>query len=484
VQSNDAQMTLAAALGVAGRQLVAFVGGGGKTTALQRLCAELAGPPGEALPATPGVIATTTSAMFERQLAAVGPLLLVDEDRGSPAIRASEALRGSPVVALAAARTEREKVKGLAPARVDDLWRAGVAGAIVVEADGSRGLSLKAFGETEPQLPAAATVVVIVAGLDVLDLPLDERHVHRAALLATKLGVREGEPVGARLLAAALTLQVARVRELAPGARVVVLLNKAGDDVVLRGAEQAAGLLTSAAEGTDSTTPDRIVAGDVREGAYRVLQDRQAASHEKAASAPIRGEPRVLGVVLAAGMATRMGGDKVLRPVGGRPMVERVVDAALASRLAGTVVVVGHRAGDVRAALQGRPVHVVDNPAFAHGLSTSVHAALCGIDPGYGAALFLLADQPFVTASLIDRLLDAYVSTGSPIVRPEVDGRPGNPVLFSARLFPDLLLETGDRGGRDVVRRHASEVCLVHTDDPRAGLDIDSPEDYERSREG
>ena len=69
-------------------------------------------------------------------------------------------------------------------------------------------------------------------------------------------------------------------------------------------------------------------------------------------------------------------------------------------------------------------------------------------------------------------------------MRPEVDGRPGNPVLFSARLFPELLRETGDRGGRDVVRRHGGEVCLVAVDDPRACLDIDSLEDYERVRNG
>jgi molybdenum cofactor cytidylyltransferase len=195
-------------------------------------------------------------------------------------------------------------------------------------------------------------------------------------------------------------------------------------------------------------------------------------------------DARVVGVVLAAGMATRMGGSKVVRPVGGRPMVGRVVDAALGSRLAGTIVVVGHEAGSVRAILRDRPVDIVDNPAFAEGLSTSMSAGLLHAGDGYDAALFLLADQPFVTASLIDCLVDALAASGASIVRPVVDGRPGNPVLFAARLFPELLRETGDRGGREVARRHAAEVCLVTLDDPLAGLDIDSTEDYERLREG
>jgi len=89
-----------------------------------------------------------------------------------------------------------------------------------------------------------------------------------------------------------------------------------------------------------------------------------------------------------------------------------------------------------------------------------------------------------VTARLIDHLLEAFAATGKLIVRPELDGRPGNPVLFSALLFPELLRETGDRGGRDVVLRHAGEVCLVAVDDPMACLDIDSLEEYERVRHG
>jgi molybdenum cofactor cytidylyltransferase len=195
-------------------------------------------------------------------------------------------------------------------------------------------------------------------------------------------------------------------------------------------------------------------------------------------------DARVVGIVLAAGLATRMGGSKVVRPVGGRPMVGRVVDAALGSRLTRTVVVVGHEADGVREILCDRPVDIVDNPAFAEGLSTSMNTGLLHAGEGCDAALFLLADQPFVTASLIDCLVDAFAAGGEPIVRPVMDGQPGNPVLFAARLFPELLRETGDRGGREIARRHADEVCLVTVDDPLAGLDIDSPEDYERLREG
>ena len=164
-------------------------------------------------------------------------------------------------------------------------------------------------------------------------------------------------------------------------------------------------------------------------------------------------------------------------------MVERVVDAALESQLAGVVVVVGHEADRVQGVLRGRPIRIVDNPSFAEGLSTSVRAALGCVGPDYDGALFLLADQPFVTSVLINRLLEAFAATGKPIVRPELDGRPGNPVLISATLFPELMQETGDRGGRRVIRHHQHEVCLLAVDDPLACLDIDSLEEYERLRD-
>lgn len=193
---------------------------------------------------------------------------------------------------------------------------------------------------------------------------------------------------------------------------------------------------------------------------------------------------RVTGVVLGAGRATRMGGSKLLRPVGGQPMVARVVDAALASGLAETVVVVGHEADEVRDVLRGRAVRVVLNPDFADGMSTSMRAGLRAVGPGCDAVMFVLADQPFVTAALLDLLIGEYAASGKAVVRPEVRGRPAHPVVVGAALFPELLAESGDRGGRRVIERHAADLRLVAVEDARLCIDIDSPEEYERVRQG
>jgi molybdenum cofactor cytidylyltransferase len=164
-------------------------------------------------------------------------------------------------------------------------------------------------------------------------------------------------------------------------------------------------------------------------------------------------------------------------------MVARVVEAALGSRLDDVVVVVGHEAERVVAILRDQPIRIVENRDYANGMSTSVRAGLRAVGPRCDGAMFVLADQPFVSSALIDRLLEAFASTGKGIVRPRASGRPANPVLFSASLFPELVREEGDRGGREVVLRHQDEVCYVEIDDPMLCLDIDSLDDYERVRE-
>ena len=259
-----------AALGARGPQLVSFVGAGGKTTALQRLAVELAVGGGS-------VAVTTTTAMFAAQLAALGPLVVSDDDPAAADARCRDALlHGSPV-ALAQRLGAGGKVEGLAPDEVDRLWSQRLAASILVEADGSRGLPLKAFGAAEPQLPTRSTIVVAVAGLDVLGQPLDAAHVHRAELLDPVLHAAMGVGVTPETLAAVLSLQLERVRGLVPAARVVVLLNKADtDERADSGRRTASCLLAPAGQpGPPSgiaAPPERVVVGSLWRGLYRVVQ--------------------------------------------------------------------------------------------------------------------------------------------------------------------------------------------------------------------
>ncbi len=185
------------------------------------------------------------------------------------------------------------------------------------------------------------------------------------------------------------------------------------------------------------------------------------------ARAPKAAARTVAAVVLAAGQSSRMAPrHKLLEDAGGRPMVVRVVDAVLASQARPVLVVTGHRAPDIRAALAGRPVVFVAAPDYADGLSASLRAGLAALPATAPAALVVLGDMPLVSAASIDRLLDAYDPDGGrTIVAPTHGGELGNPVLWDRRHFPAMMALTGDRGARSLLRQHADAVTEVPLDD-------------------
>ena len=436
--------SLTEALGIRRRELVSLVGGGGKSGVLQRLARE-ASSCGTGDGGLPCVLATTTTAMFLDQLRSVGPVVIGADRAGILKALAGAFVPGG-VVAAAQGLAGEGKVRGLPAAWVDRLWADGLAERVIVEADGSRGLSLKAFGPNEPQIPEATTLIVQVAGLDVLGAPLDSSHVHRAELLVAALGDRlgTGKVVSPAVFTAALGLQLEALRERWPRARIVTLLNKAeSEDSVARGLQLAEALLGLR---PDRVAPEGVAVGSLREQAFvRCVPD----------------SPVVSAVVLAAGRSTRMGEQKLLLPVAGRPMIEAAVTAAVASQAAETIVVVGAEADAVGRALSGHLVRIVANPCYKHGMSTSLRAGLAAARPDAEAVVFVLGDQPFVTADSIDRLIGMFAERGGGIVRSLVDGKPGHPVVMGAEYFSEILALEGDVGAREVLARHPDHVVQV-----------------------
>jgi molybdenum cofactor cytidylyltransferase len=189
--------------------------------------------------------------------------------------------------------------------------------------------------------------------------------------------------------------------------------------------------------------------------------------------------PRVAAVVLAAGMARRMGTNKLLEDVGGRPMIARVVDAFLASKAGPVVVVVGHEAARVRDALAGKQVVFVENPAYEEGLGASLRAGIAAVasmrDPAVDGALVALGDMPFVRPALVDQLIGAFDPRGAfSVCVPVHERKRGHPVLWSSRHFAEMAKLEGDVGARVLLERHADAVLQVPVEDPGIHLDVDT----------
>lgn len=191
----------------------------------------------------------------------------------------------------------------------------------------------------------------------------------------------------------------------------------------------------------------------------------------------------IAGVVLAAGLSSRLGRQKLLLPLEkGGALIRLSVERVLAAGLDDVVVVLGRDAEAVGAALAGLAVRTVVNPRYADGQSTSLRAGLDALPPEAEAAVIALGDQPLPEPGLIDRLVAAFRESGRPIVVPRYrDGR-GNPVLFAASVFDELRAVTGDQGGRAVVARDASRVAEVAVDAPMPA-DVDTWADYRALRD-
>ncbi len=187
---------------------------------------------------------------------------------------------------------------------------------------------------------------------------------------------------------------------------------------------------------------------------------------------------RVAAVILAAGRSTRMGGpNKLLADIGGRPLVRIAAEEALASRARPVIVVTGHQNERLEAALAGLKVERVHNPDYAEGLSTSLKAGLGAVPGGVDGAVVLLGDMPQVSASLIDRLIAAFdPERGALVVVPTIEGKRGNPVVWSRRFFPELAALEGDVGARHLIGRYAEAVTEVPLTDQAALIDVDTPE--------
>lgn len=194
--------------------------------------------------------------------------------------------------------------------------------------------------------------------------------------------------------------------------------------------------------------------------------------------------PRVAAIVLAAGGSTRMGGpNKLLQDIDGQPMLAHAVDAALASRAEPVIVVTGHDADRVTAALGDRTVRFAHAADWRDGLSASLRTGLRAVPDLCDGAMVCLGDMPGVSAATLDRLLDAFRPVeGQAIVAPVTQGQRGNPVVWARRYFDDLMSINGDTGGRHLLRDHAHEVCTVDLEDHGVLTDIDTPDALEAFR--
>jgi molybdenum cofactor cytidylyltransferase len=193
-------------------------------------------------------------------------------------------------------------------------------------------------------------------------------------------------------------------------------------------------------------------------------------------SAPVS---RVAAIVLAAGEASRYGGQKLLAPLRGKPLLQHALDAANASRLEPVVVVLGADADKITRAIDVGRARIVRNAEYASGQASSLRAGVHAVEDA-DAVIVLLGDQPLVTAALLDALVARQRETGAAAVICAQDGRRSPPTLLGAEFFPLIDALRGDVGAREILARRSDVVTLDVAPAIARLDDIDTRADLDR----
>lgn len=459
-------MLLSHSLRTQPKDVVAFVGGGGKTTAMFRLADELVAQGRR-------VITTTTTRIFAAQIKLAPHHLNFPLTKGGTKgdfiSRVRSELSAHPHILITGEtndegrrsqkRSEGDKAFGIPPELVDELIAMDEVDTVIYEADGSRMRPFKAPASHEPVLSDRTTILIPVIGISAVGATLDDEHVHRPEIVAQLAGAKSGERVTVDMIARVITHRQGGLKGKPSGARAIVLLNAVESDEQLESVRDLARLVL------ESDEIEGVAIGSARD------------------ENPIREtHRRVAAIITAAGAGVRMQGRiKQLLPWRGKTLIENAIEIARQSDVNETIVVLGAHADEIRQVIREPRARVVVNPDWAEGHASSIRAALDAISPTMDAAIFINADQPFLTPTVVNGIIQRYRETDAEIIAPTYAGKRGSPVLFRRIHFDELRSLRGEQGGRELLARYADRVEHVEFQDAWLGVDVDTVEEYERA---
>ena len=196
---------------------------------------------------------------------------------------------------------------------------------------------------------------------------------------------------------------------------------------------------------------------------------------------------KVGAIILAAGMSKRMGTHKLLLPVNGAPMIYHPIALAVQQKLNPIVVIAGQYIEEIRNVMKDCPdITFLYNPDYQRGMASSLKLGIEALGNQVDAAMIFLGDQPFVHEQVICSIRTEYENekdNGVWIVRPCYRGQQGHPILFDHNLFGHFATIHGDEGGRSIINSHKEYLKLINFSEQYWGMDLDTPEEYEKVRE-
>ena len=194
----------------------------------------------------------------------------------------------------------------------------------------------------------------------------------------------------------------------------------------------------------------------------------------------------ISAVILSAGESSRMGRPKALLPIDGQTFIEKIVGALKDAQVGKMLVILGHHAEEMRRRIEHLPVEILVNPDYKLGQLSSLQVAVRHLEPDADCdgMLVHLVDHPYIDANLVKVMIERFYDGGKVIVVPRYGAKRGHPVIFSRKLFGELLAAPMDQGAKAVVNAHRDDTLEIDTQDSGVTVDIDTPELYRQHVKG
>lgn len=429
--------------------VLSVVGGGGKTSLIFRIMEELTAVGKKVL------ITTTTHMAYEpdRPFAEDGDIISIKHN-----------LEEHGYTIAAALDREKCKISALSEEKMKEIT--ALADVILIEADGAKKCPLKVPASWEPVIWKPTDLVIAVAGMDAAGKPIQE-VCHRPENVADFLGKEAEEKVTEEDIVR-IVLSTEALKKCVYGREYRVLLNKADIPGKSQVAESIADRLEE--QGIHAAW------GSLREKEYHIC-GKSETERKGAAQMPSKRVKLAL-IMLAAGNSRRFGSNKLMYEVDGVPMYQRTLRLLqkAAERIPDSriVVVTQPQYSEIIDVVKETGAEVLFNPKPERGIASSMQIGL-EIAKDADACLFTVSDQPWLTAETIIALYDTFQSENKGMACTVWGEKTGNPCIFSKKYYRKLMEITGDKGGKQIIKRYPEDVTYLKISDEREQQDVDVP---------
>ena len=419
--------------------VLSVVGGGGKTSLIFRIMEELTAVGKKVL------ITTTTHMAYEpdRPFAEDGDIISIKHN-----------LEEHGYTIAAALDREKCKISALSEEKMKEIT--ALADVILIEADGAKKCPLKVPASWEPVIWGQTDLVIAVAGLDAVGEPIC-KVCHRSNRVADFLGKETEEKVTEEDIVR-IVLSTEALKKCVCGREYRVLLNKADIPGKSQVAERIADRLEE--QGIHAAW------GSLKEQEYHICGKLET-ERKRAAQMPSE-RVKLAFIMLAAGNSRRFGSNKLMYEVEGKTMYLRTLrqlqKAGAKMQNSRIVVVTQEKYAEIIDAAKEIGAEALINQQPERGISSSMQIGLEHVKD-VDACLFTVADQPWLTAETIIALYDAFQSENKGMACTVWGEKTGNPCIFSKKYYKELMAISGDRGGKQIIKKHPEDVTYLNISD-------------------